>query len=319
MSLCQLIIEEFQPDIIDVHGTENFYGLVGNITDGPVIITLQGLVNEIKKYYWGELKFRQVIQYPAIIKDYYLFCKRCPIESEIINRNKYFIGRTTWDMSCIYALKQSATYFSIGHTLRARFYQAQWDITSIRRHTIYCTSGIRTYKGIDILIKAVRIVRQKYPDVQLKVACEIERNGFDKYLVRLIHDLNLKDSIILLGSLTEAQVVEELKKAHVYAMPSFIENECSSLSEALLVGVPSTAAYTGGVPSTIEDGKTCLMFPRGDYQVMAKNIMDIFNDDALAIHLSHNAREHAAISYDPKGISKDVMNAYQNVYYSHRT
>ena len=45
---CLKAIDDFQPDIIDIYGTEYFYGLVGNQTGVPVVVSLQGIINEIK-------------------------------------------------------------------------------------------------------------------------------------------------------------------------------------------------------------------------------------------------------------------------------
>lgn len=48
------IIDEFKPDIINIFGTENPFGLIIPNTSVPVIIHLQGLLNPIyKKWYSG--------------------------------------------------------------------------------------------------------------------------------------------------------------------------------------------------------------------------------------------------------------------------
>ncbi len=38
LNYCMEIINEFSPDLIDIYGTENFYGLIGGLTNIPVII-----------------------------------------------------------------------------------------------------------------------------------------------------------------------------------------------------------------------------------------------------------------------------------------
>ena len=46
-------------------------------------------------------------------------------------------------------------------------------------------------------------------------------------------------------------MLEEYLKAHVYILPSTIENSSNSLSEAMLLGVPSVASYVGGTPDLL--------------------------------------------------------------------
>ena len=47
------IINLYNPDIIHVHGTEDNFGLIQFYTKKPVVISIQGLLNPLKKYFSG--------------------------------------------------------------------------------------------------------------------------------------------------------------------------------------------------------------------------------------------------------------------------
>jgi hypothetical protein len=50
---CLYIIREFKPDLIHVHGSENFYGRIINKTPVPVVLSIQGILSVIEKHYFG--------------------------------------------------------------------------------------------------------------------------------------------------------------------------------------------------------------------------------------------------------------------------
>ncbi len=307
------IINEFQPDIINVHGTENFYGLIANRTSVPVLITLQGIVNEIKNHYFGSMSLIDILKAPSIIKDYVRFLKRCSIEKEIFSRNKYFTGRTLCDESYVRSQRIDAEYYVLTELLRNEFDRKNWELKKVKRHTIYSTLTVRTYKGLDIIIQALGIVKNFFPDIVMRVSCELPDGGYGKYLSSLINTEKISNSIIFLGTLTAAEVVDELLKANVYVMPSFIENSPNNLLEALTVGVPCVASFTGGVQSMVHDEQNALLFPRGDFRVMALQIVRILMDDDLAIRLSEHAKKTSRLDHCPeKNVSK-LIEIYNDV------
>ena len=306
-------IDDFQPDIIEIHGTEYFYGLVANQTSVPVVVVLQGIVNEYKKYFFGTLMPHEIIRYPSIIRAYLDYCNRCPIEREIFSRNKIYSGRTLWDESILWKYTTDFIYTQVHRVLRSPFYNSEWDIKTYQRKVIYCTSKSHPYKGVNILLKALRIIKIKLPNIQLKLAGNFPNGGFGGYVHELIKKLDLTKNVSLLGQLNAQEVAKELSRAHVYVLPSFIENSPNSLAEAQSVGTPCVASYTGGVPSYVEEGKTGLLFPRGDYAVLAKRVLEIFDDDDLAVNLSRQARKTARKRHDPQKIAKDCMNVYKGI------
>lgn len=306
-------IDDFQPDIIEIYGTEYFYGLVANQTSVPVVVVLQGIVNEYKKYFFGTLIPHEIIRYPSIIRAYLDYCNRCPIEREVFRRNKIYNGRTLWDESILHEYSTDFLYNQVEHVLRSPFYNSHWEISKIQRNVIYCTSKLHPYKGVDILLKALRIIKLEVPNVHLKLAGNLPNLKFGRYLHKLLNELDLDTNVTLLGELNAEEVAQELTRAHVYVLPSIIENSPQSLAEAQSVGTPCVASYTGGVPSYVEEGKTGLLFPRGDYAVLAKRVLEIFDDDDLAVNLSRQARHVARMRHDPQKIAKDCMNVYEGI------
>ncbi len=151
---CQHIITDYNPDVIHIHGTENFYGLIVQITKIPIIVSIQGIVNEYKRHYFGNLSFFQVIRNPSLIRQYLNFTKRCPMEIMFVKRLNNFFGRTYWDKCFLKSINQTCKYYHEDRILRAIFYQQAWEYQSCKKFQINCTSSETPYKGLDVIIFA---------------------------------------------------------------------------------------------------------------------------------------------------------------------
>jgi glycosyltransferase involved in cell wall biosynthesis len=310
---CVRAVDDFRPDLVHVWGTESFYGLISNLINIPVLIRLQGLLSVIKDDYWGGVKWRERIFMPNEMLSYIDIRNKAVTELKIIKQNKYFEGRTFWDHSHVRAHNVSASYYDISVMMRSSFYGPVWLINNTKKHSVYITARSQPLKGTTCLIQALSIVRKYVPDVQLRVGGIISKSGYGRYLKKMVADLALDDCVTFLGPLSEKEIVNELLGAHVYVLSSYIENECNSLIEAQMVGVPCVAAYVGGVTTTVADQLTGLLFHKGDSATLAMNIQKIFNDDALALNLSRGAREFALGRYEKNSIVNATISAYKDM------
>ena len=319
LEYCVRAVDDFKPDLVHVWGTELFYGLISNMIDSPVLIRFQGLLSVIRDDYWGGVKWRERIFMPNEMLDYIDLCNRARTEIMIIRQNKYFEGRTFWDHSHLREHNTVASYYDIPVMMRKSFYEAKWSIENATKHMVYITARSQPLKGTTCLIQAINIIRRYVPDVHLRIGGLITRTGYGSLLKRMVCDLGLEDHVTFLGTLSEGDIISELLNSHVYVLSSYIENECNSLIEAQMVGVPCVAAYVGGVTSTVTDHVTGLMFHKGDSATLAMNIRRIFDDDVLALSLSQEARNNAHNRYAKEVIVSSTLSAYKDILKRHTT
>jgi glycosyltransferase involved in cell wall biosynthesis len=210
-------------------------------------------------------------------------------------------------------LNPRASYFHVSELLRSEFYPAVWDIQRCRRHRIVFTNGGMLYRGLEVLVEALSILKKDFPDVSLGVSGVRSDLGYGHKLLRTAQRFGVASSVDVLGFITARQMVDELRGSHVFALASFIENSPNSLCEAQLVGMPCVASYVGGIPSLVEEGVTGWMYPVGDAVALAKRIRDIFLNDDLAISLGQNARQAALQRHDPSAVTASVLETYRSV------
>ncbi|MCD4726143.1 MAG: glycosyltransferase family 4 protein, partial [Pirellulales bacterium] len=303
-----------------------FYGLLGarELCRAPVVISIQGLLHQIAKprAFFGDTPWRNIMEIcrPAHLpRDlvrllrYVQFRAAAKRELEILRGNRWFMGRTSWDRACLEAVNRNAKYFHVPELLRSEFYAAQWDVARCRRHRIIFTNANAFYRGTEVLLEAMAILKREFKDVTLTIAGADRRKSYGHKLMRTASRLGIGDSVQTLDYINARQMVDQLCSAHVYAIASFAENSPNSLCEAQLVGMPCVASYVGGIPSLVEEGVTGLLFAPGDAAVLARRIKDIFLDDALAQALGTNARQTALRRHDPVSVTNCVLETYRAV------
>lgn len=325
LEACARIVNEWQPDLVHIHGTERLYGLLSarRMIVPPVVISLQGLLGPYSEWqhYFGNRSLWQIVRMHRLIEpfvmrgqmwDFFRYRRGARREREILLGNRYFLGRTLWDRAHLTSINPGATYYSVDEALRAPFWDVRWELEKCRRHRIVVTNLGHPRKGAEILFAAADVLRRGYPAMEVVVVGAIScRSGYGRYLRREI--ARRARYVRIAGPLTAREMAVELSQAHVFVSPSFIDNSPNAVCEAQLVGTPVIASYAGGVPSLMEDGKSGLFFPVGDGPCLAARIRDVFTDDGLACRLGDEARSVALTRHACKRITSTLMAVYEDV------
>lgn len=332
------VVDEFRPDIIHVHGTEKNLAQIQNfIKDIPIVISIQGLLTGCKPYVFNYLEKKETKKFKTL-KNFFGWggidlmykniCRGIKYENDILNKGKYFIGRTDWDRSHVLFCNPRAEYFQGEELLRDEFYQhaQSWDVAKCRRHSIFMPSGFNPIKGLYLALEAVHLLKSFFPDVMLVVpGLDLNLAGKDKlsssiwgeeyviYCKHLIKKYDLRDNIRILPRQDANGMIQQMRQANVFLSPSSIDNSPNAIGESTMIGVPVVTTPVGGVPSFLTDGKTALFAPAGDPYVMAYRIKKIFDNDELAVDLSANAYQLALIRHDRVKTAEQYLNIYRKI------
>jgi glycosyltransferase involved in cell wall biosynthesis len=235
-------------------------------------------------------------------------------EIEVFRGVDAVMGRTEWDQAQALAMDPDIRYFHGDEALREEFWKARWCVGDCDRFTIVFTNGGEPRRGLETLLRAAALVRTRFPKLRVILAgANVFRGEYGKSLHELVQKLELSDCVQAPGYLNVDAVAETLRSAHVFVVPSLIENSPNSLCEAMLVGVPCVAAYSGGIPSLISHRESGLMFPPREHTMLAKLVADIFSSDDLAVRLSTQARKVARERHDIDKILGQVIGAYREL------
>jgi glycosyltransferase involved in cell wall biosynthesis len=303
----QKIIDEIKPDIIHIWGTENYWGLLlarGYIR-GKVIVEIQGLKFEIAKYFLFGLSLLEIFQCfglkeflkpsVSLIGLKFSFIRWGRYEKEILIKSPFISTQSDWVRTFVKELNPKAKIFNTTISLRPEFLKGlKWDINNCIPFQILTLSASDiSYKGLHVLIKAIIILRKKYPHIKLHIIgytrTGLKESGYSKYLKRIIRKSGIIENIIWLGSLNAKNIVQQMLRANVVVVPSFIESYCLALDEALTIGVPCAASFAGAMPELAIHNKTALFFTPGDSIMCANSIETLCTNKSLANNISQNA------------------------------
>ena len=314
LAYCKQLVDRFRPEIVHIHGTENFYGLLTPLITKPVLISLQGILASVYNAYLRSLVYQNsYFSMSHLLKliELKAYSRR---ERDIFRVNKYYSGRSTWAHNRQQLFSPHGIFYSdVGCMLRKEFFESRWEIDNISRYSVYTTTTPRPYKGIELLIDAVSDLRIRFPEIKLRICCPLLERGYGGYLRGKVKRRRLENVINFLGYLRADGIGQELMKAHAFVLASFVENSPNSLAEAQLIGTPCVASCVGGVPSMIDDGVTGLLFPRGNKNLLKRCLIKIFTNDKLANNLSRNSRKTVLKRNDPDMITNRLLEIYNRI------
>lgn len=326
------IIESIQPDIIQVWGTEDIWGLFPFkklFPKIPVILEIQGILESVSDYYYGELTPMECVKCWSI-KEFlkpssslpairHLYTRNVAREKEIL-KNVTNIGvQSKWSADVVKTINPEAKLFESGISLRSPFYNsAKWTISEDSKNiTILSTALLgQPLKGAYTLFKAFAIVHEHFPNAKIVMAGinehGIRRSGFNRMLMKFARKKGFYNNIIQLGPLSAEQLAEQYRSATVFVNPSNWESYSVVTAESMYIGCPTIAAYSGAMPELGVDNSV-LYFPRGDYRTCASRIIDIINNKQLAVNLSKKSIRIAKERQNPSRIAQLQMSTYKQL------
>ena len=243
-----------------------------------------------------------------------MFKKRAEREVVILQKCRYFMGRTNFDKRLIELFSPLSTYFHCEEFLRKEFFEKKWNASLGKEVTCISILKGTSYKGIDILVETLMILR-KYTTLSFKfkicgVSADEEIIGIiKKKYKKEIKNLNLE----FLGKLNVDGIMEQLCNSNFYIHPSYIENSPNSVCEAMALGMPVIATNVGGLNSLINDSVDGLLVQEGEPYSLAAALISLINNYEYAKLLGENARQRAIVRHDPETMVKCLLDIYKSI------
>lgn len=309
------VLDDFKPDIIQIFGSENKYGLVAAVTDIPVVLHVQGVVNPCLNAYLppfvskADYYYKDGINPLRIIKNIfqlYNWKMLAHCEREILNNIHCYFGRTKWDYRIIKLFNWNATYFHCDEILREAFYDDNMDRHIPSKLKIVSTISIPPYKGFDLILKTANLLKSMNVDFEWNVFGNVEPDLIEKQ-IGIRHE-NL--DVYLLGVATEMQIKDAILSSTVYVHPSYIDNSPNSVCEAQICGVPVISTCVGGINSIVKNEETGFLVPANDPYQMAYLIKEMGNNMDLNVNIGKEARVVALKRHDRFHICETLYNQY---------
>jgi phosphatidylinositol alpha-1,6-mannosyltransferase len=137
------------------------------------------------------------------------------------------------------------------------------------------------YKGIDATLRALARI-----PADVRPGFDIVGEGDDRpRLEALAQSLGLATSVVFHGRVDDATLSALYKGATAFVLPSTREGFGLVFIEAMAAGLPIITVDAGAAPEVVRDGETGLVVPPADLDALARAIMRLTSDPALAKRL----------------------------------
>lgn len=171
-------------------------------------------------------------------------------------------------------------------------------------------ANVNPIKGLETLIRAVALLRRKYPEVRLAVVGPIYANQ-RRYGERLVQLATEQDvAVDWLGSRSDVRPL--LRRFDVYVCSSRAESSPVSVWEAMAMARPVVSTDVGDVPRHVRDGEEGFIVPVSDAEAMAERIGRLLEDAAMRKRMGQQARR-AAKAFAPDEIADKTLDIYRRV------
>lgn len=329
------VIAEIQPDIIHIWGMERYWARLyqrGFITGYPVLLEIQGVLSSLCNVFYGGLSpkeiistygFREIVRpWDRLNKQYDRNKERAEDESLILKSFNYISTQSTWTRNQIgfYTSSDCKIYETL-RPIRQEFYEAEkWNKKKQEAPRIYASVSYNApFKGLHVLLKALSLIVKKYPTAKLTIAGFnpnkpfYKENGYNRYVKKLISELELSNNVEFPGSLNAKEIIAHLQNTDVFVNPSFVESYSAAAAEALYLGVPSVLSYAGALPNFSELDNIALYYSPMDFVDCAVKIIGMFEEKDRAIIFSQNSIRRMNEMCSREMVSEKQIRIYRDV------
>lgn len=176
--------------------------------------------------------------------------------------------------------------------------------TSVSDGSVLLVGAPWYVKGVDILIKAFRMVGPDFPEARLRVLGHYPGQDFKD----LIGDSR---QIEVLSARNHVETMKIMANCSIFALASRTEALGTVLLEAGAAGKPVIAPRVGGVPYYIQDGVNGLLFERENVVDLARQLRTLLSSPELQAKLGKNGLEIARTRYNETAYGRKFLESVQ--------
>ncbi len=187
------------------------------------------------------------------------------------------------------------------------------------RPVVFHPARMGLAKGCDVSMKAINIVKKKYPDVVFVFAGS--KNIIDwgetqqkdiAYLVNLMKYFKLEDNVLI-----DFYSLEQIKSMYSVADVVLYPSNASEpfglvLLEAMAMKKPIIVTDMGGMPEIVSDGINGFVVHVRDFEALAQRIIQLLDDEDLRQRLGTAGRQMLESQHTKEKVTRDTIAVYRS-------
>lgn len=165
------------------------------------------------------------------------------------------------------------------------------DLNSVEKYpefTMLSLGAFREMKNTLDQVKAFEIVREKIPELKLKIAGD-NSGKYGEKVLEFIEKSSFRDDIEYLGKVSQEKKVELMRKSHFISVTSIKEGWGLIATEANSQGTPAVVYDVDGLRDSVRHQETGIIANENTPNGLMKAIVQVFNDKEEYAKLRENA------------------------------
>jgi glycosyltransferase involved in cell wall biosynthesis len=167
---------------------------------------------------------------------------------------------------------------------------------------------IYAYKGYDTMLRALPLVAQSFPEVELVIAGEGDLSPWQALIEKAGCHVNVINRFI-----PDREVLALFRSSVLAVAPYHEASQSGIVSVAMSAGVPVVASKVGTIPEMITDRVTGRLVPRADVPALAEAIIDMLAHPKETERLGETLRKDGEERFSAKLIGAQLHTVYDAV------
>ena len=168
-------------------------------------------------------------------------------------------------------------------------------------------------KGIDILLHAIKILKDQ---PKLENICFVIMGvdfGFQTQMMQMIDDFGIKQKIRLITNPSREDVIAAYSESEFLVLPSRWELSPLTPLEGFAFKKPVISTNVHGIPSTITDRKNGILVKNEDFHELAEAIMELINDKQKCLEYGLSGYNLVKTECNSKSMAEKTLRMYNQI------
>jgi len=168
-------------------------------------------------------------------------------------------------------------------------------------------------KGIDILLHAIKILKDKHELKNISFVIMGVDFGFQNKMIQMIDDLGIKEKIHLITNPSRDDVIAAYSESEFLVLPSRWELSPLTPLEGFAFKKPVISTNVHGIPSTITDKKNGILVKNEDFHELAEAIMELINDKQKCLEYGLSGYNLVKTECNSKSMTEKTLRMYNQI------
>jgi phosphatidylinositol alpha-1,6-mannosyltransferase len=185
--------------------------------------------------------------------------------------------------------------------------RAKWGIGDAP--VLLTVARLIPHKGQDVVLRALAALKSEFATLRYVI---VGTGPDEARLKKLAEDLNVRDSVIFAGVLSDDEVAEAYATSTVYAGLSRTDKAIDaegfgiSFLEASASGIPIVAGDSGGIRSAVRDGESGVIVPPEDLNGVVAALRAYLRDPSRRERTGRTGRSLVESYYNWDRVARDT-------------